>query len=523
MENRGLSDPHDSGMDIHFSGLQTAARASDVNIQAASSENLACVLVDGSANSTLSPEETGNSTVDAPEPANFYRPFLGPTATDPTLTWPQENSTQPLELRARHVDRKGSALEGAQQLTSAGNGESKPALFAVEASSGSRLWCSSDASKRLREWSLSNSGPADRAKDLPTSKPKDKMHVDSGILYPSSYALVNDLELWARSRTKSSELYVELGNRITDVVEAYKSLHVDMSPLCDVKDGLRQVLETCLALDAIPEDVEFYLPIIREMLTKIIQVGQPVYYTSQKAYGVKRRNFIIQANSTVTPSGTHVSSREVPLDQPKNMMTICESRNQSGEAHFICIPIIDHMHHSAQSLLRNLEQGGQLRTQVSHSFVQFGDEFNAIMETEALRSSDFDTSNLRSSLEGLRTILQVCLAEDAIPENIKSYLPDVQRMTTKLSQELPEMRKVLNILEVETLGVPSFCQSNSFKSYPGIFFDSPMLHGRHVHLTQGNGRPRVKPHPPTILQTDDVHMTQANQPTGVSLERAPES
>ncbi|KAJ8496439.1 hypothetical protein ONZ45_g12430 [Pleurotus djamor] len=423
-------------------------------------------------------------------------------------------------------------------------------LLAAEASSQPRLWCSSDASKRLEEWTLPDSGPVERTENLPALNPQHASPVFWNTLWNTwmhtvrreSSRLVDALSLWAHSRTKSSDLYIELGNHITDVVEAFSSLHVDMSPLRDVKDGLRQVLETCLALDAVPEDIELYLPVIREMLTKVIQVGQPVYHTSQQAFGVERINVIIQANNTVTPSGMQVSSSEVLLDLPGNGSSTCESRDQSDEAHFICIPSIDSMHRSARSLLRNLEEWGYWRNLISYSFVQLGNEYNGIMENEVMRSADFDESNLCSNLEGLRAVLRVCLAEGAIPENINSYLPDVLRMTTKLSQELAQMRAVLSVPKRKRGIMPDFSPStpsldDNLPTLYGCHYDmyiagdSPRpkmmkmgkppsigslddnvlkLHGRHVHLVAGNGRPRIKPRPPPTLQTDEVHVTQAN-------------
>ncbi|KAJ7224245.1 bud site selection protein 6 [Mycena pura] len=68
-----------------------------------------------------------------------------------------------------------------------------------------------------------------------------------------------------------SDVYVRLGNDFNAAVAAFAAFNIDMAELMGVPDDLRNVLEQCLAEDATPDNLELYLPTVRQIITNLLQ------------------------------------------------------------------------------------------------------------------------------------------------------------------------------------------------------------------------------------------------------------
>ncbi|KAJ6518749.1 actin interacting protein 3-domain-containing protein [Mycena sanguinolenta] len=68
-----------------------------------------------------------------------------------------------------------------------------------------------------------------------------------------------------------SDVYVRLGNDFNAAVAAFAAFNIDMTELMNVPDDLRNVLEQCLAEDATPDNLELYLPTVRQIITNLLQ------------------------------------------------------------------------------------------------------------------------------------------------------------------------------------------------------------------------------------------------------------
>ncbi|KAJ7043575.1 actin interacting protein 3-domain-containing protein [Mycena alexandri] len=68
-----------------------------------------------------------------------------------------------------------------------------------------------------------------------------------------------------------SDVYVRLGNDFNAAVAAFAAFNIDMAELMSVPDDLRNVLEQCLAEDATPDNLELYLPTVRQIITNLLQ------------------------------------------------------------------------------------------------------------------------------------------------------------------------------------------------------------------------------------------------------------
>lgn len=104
--------------------------------------------------------------------------------------------------------------------------------------------------------------------------------------------LLEALTLWSQLKVDEihvSDVYVRLGNDFNEAVAAFAAFGIDMrwiylsryylgrvliiyfSELMSVPDDLRTVLEQCLAEDATAENLEIYLPTVREIITNLLQ------------------------------------------------------------------------------------------------------------------------------------------------------------------------------------------------------------------------------------------------------------
>ncbi|KAI1783551.1 AIP3-domain-containing protein, partial [Ganoderma leucocontextum] len=92
---------------------------------------------------------------------------------------------------------------------------------------------------------------------------------------------------------------------------------------------------------------------------------------------------------------------------------------------------------SIKALLESLTQWSKAtvdEAQVSNVYVRLGNDFNAAVA--AFGAFGIDMSELASVPEDLRSVLEACLSEDATPENLEIYLPEVRKIITSLLQGL---------------------------------------------------------------------------------------
>ncbi|KAI0644355.1 actin interacting protein 3-domain-containing protein [Trametes meyenii] len=92
---------------------------------------------------------------------------------------------------------------------------------------------------------------------------------------------------------------------------------------------------------------------------------------------------------------------------------------------------------SIKVLLESLTQWSKQlvdESYVSDVYVRLGNDFNSAVA--AFGAFGIDMNELSSVPEDLREILEACLSEDATPENLERFLPDVRKIITQLLQGL---------------------------------------------------------------------------------------
>uniref|UniRef100_A0A8H7KA30 Aip3p/Bud6 N-terminal domain-containing protein n=1 Tax=Bionectria ochroleuca TaxID=29856 RepID=A0A8H7KA30_BIOOC len=85
--------------------------------------------------------------------------------------------------------------------------------------------------------------------------------------------LLETLTQWSRGQatdTEVSDVYVRLGYEFNMACRAFTAINVDVSDLGNVPDLLRHILETTLSQEASSENLEKYLPRIRDIIINLL-------------------------------------------------------------------------------------------------------------------------------------------------------------------------------------------------------------------------------------------------------------
>ncbi|KAL0953330.1 hypothetical protein HGRIS_004575 [Hohenbuehelia grisea] len=140
-----------------------------------------------------------------------------------------------------------------------------------------------------------------------------------------------------------------------------------------------------------------------------------------------------------TPSGSGYSGHPSRRDNQSVSSTHSSRSERSGRSgqNPAVESAVTRLLVSIKQLLEALTSWSTLQfdeNQVSDVYVRLGNDFNAAVA--AFGAFNIDMSELLSVPEDLRAVLEQCLAEDATPENLETYLPKVRLIITNLLQGL---------------------------------------------------------------------------------------
>ncbi|KAJ7449663.1 actin interacting protein 3-domain-containing protein [Mycena latifolia] len=135
---------------------------------------------------------------------------------------------------------------------------------------------SSTISRRENNQSTSSTHSASSRSERGGSRSASHPAVESAVtrLLVAIKQLLEALTQWSLLKideTNVSDVYVRLGNDFNAAVAAFAAFNIDMAELMTVPDDLRNVLEQCLAEDATPDNLELYLPTVRQIITNLLQ------------------------------------------------------------------------------------------------------------------------------------------------------------------------------------------------------------------------------------------------------------
>lgn len=124
--------------------------------------------------------------------------------------------------------------------------------------------------------------------------------------------LLESLTQWARGEASEqdvSDVYVTLGNEFNVACRAFLNVGVEVTDLGDVPQALRVILEKALSEDASQENLDRYLPSIREIIVNLLrQLKQ-----KQGMIRAQHGNRMVPRGSVVPGNGGKISSRSESL------------------------------------------------------------------------------------------------------------------------------------------------------------------------------------------------------------------
>ncbi|CDO68150.1 hypothetical protein BN946_scf184938.g2 [Trametes cinnabarina] len=144
----------------------------------------------------------------------------------------------------------------------------------MSTATSSRQSSSSHPSRRTNQSVSSNASASSSRSER--SRPAHNPAVESAVtrLLVSIKVLLESLTQWSKQIVDEnyvSDVYVRLGNDFNSAVAAFGAFGIDMNELSSVPEDLREILETCLSEDATPENLERYLPKVRQIITRLLQ------------------------------------------------------------------------------------------------------------------------------------------------------------------------------------------------------------------------------------------------------------
>ena len=114
--------------------------------------------------------------------------------------------------------------------------------------------------------------------------------------------LLETLTQWSRGQatdTQVSDVYVRLGYEFNMACRAFSAINVDVSDLGNVPDSLRHILEATLSQEASSENLEKYLPRIRDIIINLLHgLKRKQHKLRQKQYRDKETGGVVPERTT---------------------------------------------------------------------------------------------------------------------------------------------------------------------------------------------------------------------------------
>ncbi|KFH48239.1 Bud site selection protein-like protein [Hapsidospora chrysogenum ATCC 11550] len=172
-----------------------------------------------------------------------------------------------------------------------------PGTMGHQPSMGSRTGQSSGSRRQTRENSSSGSSSG-------SSMPLSQIEKSVTHLLVATKQLLETLTQWSRGQatdTQVSDVYVRLGYEFNMACRAFSAINVDVSDLGNVPDSLRHILEATLSQEASSENLEKYLPRIRDIIINLLHgLKRKQHKLRQKQWRDRDGNAIPERTTSVS-------------------------------------------------------------------------------------------------------------------------------------------------------------------------------------------------------------------------------
>ncbi|QRW17082.1 actin-interacting protein 3 [Rhizoctonia solani] len=130
--------------------------------------------------------------------------------------------------------------------------------------------------------------------------------------------LLESLTNWSKgtmSENDVSDVYVQMGNDFNSAVAAFQAAGIDMTDLMSVPDDLRNILESALAEEATPENLDIYLPGVRAIIKNLLH-GLRAKQHDYKLSGGSRRSDSVAGHDRSDSIASYRHEPTIPMPTP---------------------------------------------------------------------------------------------------------------------------------------------------------------------------------------------------------------
>lgn len=288
------------------------------------------------------------------------------------------------------------------------------------------------------------------------SKNQSLSTIESSVtrLLVSTKHLLESLTQWARKEADDkfvSDAYVKLGNDFRAASRAFTNAGVDISDIGDVPQALRIILEAALSEAPTQENLDRFLPNIRNIIVTLLQnLKSKQVKAKSLSYEIQQREVISDNNDSP------VKSTATPSSYRQQVSSNTKSSNQ--------------LQGNLSDALARLQKGNSLQRRASKRFSAYqyakltnhspSSNIGRIVSSEASHMADdaIQKSSVNESFENSRS-----------QENDPSYIfLRIDNKTKKINITLPVSFAALRLLFVE-----KFAYSPGTSSFPEIYIQDP--------------------------------------------------
>lgn len=294
---------------------------------------------------------------------------------------------------------------------------------------------------------------------LRSSKKSSLNTIESSVtrLLVSTKHLLESLTQWARQEADDkfvSDAYVKLGNDFRSATRAFTGAGVDISELGDVPQALRIILEAALSEAPSQENLDRFLPNIRNIIVTLLQ--------NLKAKQVKARTITQEKNHRSRLEDVSTTTANVVAEVHSRTSSVNHSRIPSNNLPpYLSVPVRDQA--VQNDALTQLQKGDAMQRRASRRFSAYqyakltNFQSNGLPKIEASVSSRAPSSNHAEP------------PSTNLPETTLTHIYlKINNKTKKVDIKLPVSFASLRLLFVE-----KFAYSPGSLSFPDIYIQDP--------------------------------------------------
>lgn len=289
-------------------------------------------------------------------------------------------------------------------------------------------------------------------------------------LLVSTKHLLESLTQWARQKADDkfvSDAYVKLGNDFRAATRAFTNAGVDISDLGDVPKALRIVLESALSESPTQENLDRFLPNIRNIIVNLLSNLKAKQFKAKELSGDGQKDENPSSSLTSTTSPTFAQKRESSESRKKQNSTPMNKNTDRNSEGAVSKSL--HIPSDSSDALAKLQKGNFILRRASkrfsaYQFAKLTNSNNAHMSKlsgDLSKSTELSFEEHTSDIPATRT--STIEEPQSSPVSVTIFLR-VEEITKRVRLHLPISMASLRLKFVE-----KFAFSPKSSDFPDIY------------------------------------------------------